>query len=187
MAGFRAINLGWHSALLDPLFWLLSTTGLGWFQVVFSLALSYWPATRRFVVPLVATVALTGIAFADLIKKLLPRERPSNLSVAIVQESIKKGSFVSGHTTTAFAIATMVMLMTLGTRHARWGVVSLVWATGVGLSRIYRGVHWPSDTVAGAGAGALGSALLFLWFEKRGWLDLDLSQGTRGKGQGTSA
>ena len=183
METFRAVNVGWRSEFLTPLFWLLSYTGLSQIQILFLFLLYRWPSMRRFIVPGIATIAFTGLTFAQVIKRIAPRDRPSLLRIALPQEDWTRSSFVSGHTTTAFALATMIFLMTFGTRQARWGYVAIVWAFGVGVSRIYRGVHWPSDAVAGACAGALGSGILYLVFERRGWLDLILQrvpvEGTR--------
>ena len=179
METFRAVNVGWRSEGLTPLFWLLSYTGLSQIQILFVLGLSRWPALRRYVVPCVATIAFTGLSFAQVVKRVAPRERPSLLRVALPQEDWTRSSFVSGHTTTAFALATMLLLMTLGTRHVRWGALAMLWAFGVGVSRVYRGVHWPSDALGGACAGALGSGLLYLLFARKGWLDLTLERKVR--------
>lgn len=179
MATFRAINVGWRSDLLTPVFWLLSYTGLGWVQILLTLALYRWSSMRRFIVPCLATIAFTGLTFAQLIKRYVPRDRPSYLRIAVVYEDFHHSSFVSGHTTTAFALATMLLLMTLGTRQARWGALAMFWAVGVGVSRVYRGVHWPSDALAGACAGTLGSAILYLVFARKGWLDLSLERAIR--------
>lgn len=176
MEAFREINLGHRSPLLDLFFLLLSFTGLGGWEAVAVVALYPWPRLRRFILPLLATDALSGFLIADGIKQLVHRDRPSQLSFAVHQEEIYHASFVSGHTTTAFACATMLGLMTLGTRRWWVGPLALVWAFGVGVSRVYRGVHWPTDVVAGALAGALGSAVVYLVFQKRGWLDLKLEK-----------
>lgn len=65
-------------------------------------------------------------------------------------------SFPSGHAGLSAALATSWSLS-----HPRWYVIgpSVVWATGVGLSRVYLGVHYPSDVLVGATLGA-GVALL---------------------------
>lgn len=180
MDNFRAINLGFRSPFLDFVFLIVSVTGLGGLEAAFALCLYPWPRLRRFIVPLIVTVAFSGILIADVIKKLMSRDRPSILNFAVSQERVFHSSFVSGHTTTAFAFATMVTLMTLGSRRWWVGPLSLLWAAAVGFSRIYRGVHWPSDVVAGACAGALGSGLIYLVFSRKGWLDLALERRPKG-------
>ena len=67
-------------------------------------------------------------------------------------------SFPSGHTSAAFATAT-VLARELGANHPghEWLVSSLLFggATFVGFSRVYERQHWPSDVVAGAALGSL--------------------------------
>lgn len=59
-------------------------------------------------------------------------------------------SFPSGHTSMAFSTATSLCL-----QYPRWYVVapSLLWASAVGFSRMYLGVHYPSDVLVGACLG----------------------------------
>lgn len=173
---FRAVNVAWRSDLLTPLFWLLSYTGLSQIQVLFTLFFYSRPSTRRFIVPCLTTLLFSGLILVHTFKRLLPRDRPSMLEIALPQEDFRHSSFISGHTTTAFALATMLTLMTVGSRRPWIGALAMIWAFGVGLSRIYRGVHWPSDTLAGACAGAFGSAMVYLVFSRKGWLDLKLER-----------
>ena len=65
-------------------------------------------------------------------------------------------SFPSGHVSAAFCTATSLSL-----RFHKWYVIapSFLWATSVGWARMYQGVHYPSDVLAGAIVGA-GSAWL---------------------------
>lgn len=184
---FRAIHHDLHRDWLDPVFWLITSTGLGWVQIVGILLvplvvdlrhelrrmslpkaiLSCWARPQFAVPPLIATVALSGIFFAQGVKRLIAdRDRPSVLAYARPQENIYTASFPSGHTTTAFAIAFMLLFLTWRTDRAWVGRYALVWATLVGVSRIYRGVHWPTDVLAGVFAGLLSSALVYLLFSR---------------------
>jgi len=72
-------------------------------------------------------------------------------------------SFPSGHTSTAFSLATSVTL-----EYKKWyiSVPAYLWAGSVGYSRVYLGVHYFSDAVGGAIIGT-GSALLAHWLNHR--------------------
>jgi undecaprenyl-diphosphatase len=68
------------------------------------------------------------------------------------------GSFPSGHTSTAFACATVLAWL-----DRRLAVPAFVLATAIAVSRVYVGVHWPLDILGGAVLGmGLATALLKL-------------------------
>lgn len=189
---FRAIHVGLHRDWLDPIFWLISTSGLGWIQVVLVLVVplyfaGQYAAARKgsesgrltlklflgatvkswrdpafLAGPLVAVIAFSGLVMSGVIKNVLNRDRPSNLWFAHPQESIYSSSYPSGHTTTSFAIAFMLIFVTWKTDRAWIGSTALFWALMVGFSRIYRGVHWPTDVLGGAFAGLVSAAIVFL-------------------------
>ena len=70
-------------------------------------------------------------------------------------------SFVSDHTVLVFAIA-----WTLFLRNNCWKYPILIWATIVGLSRIYVGVHYPADVIGSALLSLVTSSLV-IYFSKR--------------------
>lgn len=74
-------------------------------------------------------------------------------------------SFPSGHTATAFALAT-----SLSIRYPKWYVIAptALWACSVGISRMNEGVHYPSDVLAGAALGA-GFAVANVYINR--WLN----------------
>lgn len=161
---FRIVHIGWRHPLLDPLFWVLSYTGLGQVQLLAAAAVLWRsPKARRFWPHLAGAFAVSGL-LNSLLKDLFGRERPSLLVWSQPQEPFQYASFPSGHTVTSFALAAFAWLML---RHrSRWSWLLMVWALGVALSRIYRGVHWPSDVLA---AAALGSSVGagFAWHANR--------------------
>jgi|SRR5579862_3184831 len=159
MNAFRAINVDLHREWLDPLFWLITSSALGWVQTLLALLLLIWKNAREYVLPLLLADLIAGFFVADGIKLFVHRVRPSNLNFAIVQEGeYGANSFPSGHTSTAFGVAFTLWLMTRRTERAWMGQAAIFWAALVGFSRMYRGVHWPTDVFAGICAGAIGAA-----------------------------
>lgn len=114
--------------------------------------------------PLLTAYAATGIV-NTVIKQSIPRDRPSLMPWVNAMEEVRYHSFSSGHTATAFGIAACLFWVTRDTPFASWGRWGWVWAALVGFSRMYVGVHWPSDVLCGAAVGVLGGtwvAWLFL-------------------------
>jgi undecaprenyl-diphosphatase len=157
---FRAIHLDLKSPALDTFFFILTNTGRGEIQVALSLFTLLSAKTRQlFWMLVVAALPIGGLA--QIFKKLVPRERPSHLIDARPMEDWLYNSFPSGHTTTSFAMATMIWLYFRGTRLSWVAFPAYLWAAGVGMSRIYVGVHWPTDVLAGAMLGISGAIFFF--------------------------
>lgn len=81
----------------------------------------------------------------------------------VIGPTLKAGAFPSGHTTTAFVLATVLMA---GGRSAALSFGILALAALVGLSRIAVGAHWPADVVGGILCGWV-SGLLGVWLARR--------------------
>ena len=100
-------------------------------------------------------------------KEIAGRERPFDRwpGMIVQRESVGSYSFPSGHTAMAFSLATSLSL-----RYPKWYVIvpSALWATSVGISRMQRGVHYPSDVISGALIG-VGVAFVNVYVNK--WLD----------------
>ncbi|HEY0868690.1 MAG TPA: phosphatase PAP2 family protein [Fimbriimonas sp.] len=185
-SAFRAIHLGLHQDWLDPFFWVVSSTGLGWVQLLvvlippvflsrklkeleartvrtfFRAAVASWKDPVYLVGPLLSVWAIGSILSTVVIKKSIERERPSLFAFARPQEGFEYNSFPSGHTTTSFAIAFMLLFVSWKT--PRWwvGPLGLAWASLVGFSRIYRGVHWPTDVLGGVCCGLIAASITYL-------------------------
>lgn len=178
MDGFRAIHIGLHQKWLDPIFFVITGTGLGWVQLLLILTLLRGKVTKMWVFPLLLTLLVSGFVVADGIKLFIARDRPSNLAFTILQdESAFAKSFPSGHTSTSFGLAFMLLLLTWRRENAWVGWTALLWACLVGVSRIYRGLHWPTDVLGGVFVGALSAGFVYLLLGKVGKLThLDKSE-----------
>ncbi len=111
-----------------------------------------------------ASVAAT-IVEAYALKYIVKRPRPY-ITYPDLSHLATEGtpSFPSGHTSVAFGLATSLSL-----HYPKWYVVvpSFAWAGLTGYSRMYLGVHYPTDVLAGAALGA-GTAWL-AWKVNKDW------------------
>ena len=73
-------------------------------------------------------------------------------------------SFPSGHTTTAFAIFTLIMLFA---KNRNWGYACVTLAWLAGYSRCYLFQHFPVDVLGGATIGMMSSLMVYIWFSSQ--------------------
>jgi undecaprenyl-diphosphatase len=163
----REVNVQLHSPILDPISTVLSYSGLGISLVLFSLLLGVWKQTRFLTVPILGTLLLAGWIVADAIfKPLIDRDRPSNVFFTIPEEPLFRSSFPSGHTSVSFGTALTILFLTWNSPNRKWGWVAMIWAGFVGVSRMYRGVHWPTDVAAGICNGLFSACVVVFITQK---------------------
>lgn len=159
---FRALNHAGSNLGVDLAMVALTVLGMTYILVLAGPIL--WLRGRRELgFDVVVLLIITGIV-VEVLKLLIMRERPFQVLPGV--HTLPWGPLVaaggysmpSGHASQAFAVATLIALGT----SRQVGAVVLVLAALISLSRIYLGVHWPSDVLAGALLG-VGLALIMRW------------------------
>jgi undecaprenyl-diphosphatase len=125
---------------------------------------------------LVAVSVVGGALLSSLLKSGFDRPRPDLVSHAV---EVSSASFPSGHTMLAtVTYLTLAALLAQVQERRRIQVYLIGWALLlsllIGASRVFLGVHWPTDVVAGwcvGGAWALLCASVALWLQRRGSIE----------------
>lgn len=121
----------------------------------------------------VVAAVVSGTVVSSLVKEVFDRPRPDLVPHETV---VYTASFPSGHSMMAAVVwLTLAALLARVQPSRRLKVYVLTLATAVtiavGVSRVYLGVHWPTDVLAGWTAGAawaLGCLALARWLGTRG-------------------
>lgn len=158
---FRSLNQAGSNEFLDGLMILLTILGIGYVIVLVSVPL-WIKGKREAAFDLVVLVVVVTVV-TEAIKLLIDRPRPFE-ELANVHNIVSASgpAFPSAHASRAFAVATLVSLNS----RRLWGYIAFIVATLIALSRVYLGVHWPSDILAGALLG-LVLALFVVQVAKR--------------------
>lgn len=162
--GLMSLVQAQRSAGLDSVMVLITRLGdLSTQLAVGSLLTALLLLSRQWRAALFTVSALLGTALANTALKLLfARMRPE-----VLIEPLSSFSFPSGHSSAAFAFFLVLGVLAGRGQPARmrlaWLVLAGLPALAIALSRVYLGVHWPSDILAGALlAGALCACSLLL-------------------------
>lgn len=129
-------------------------------------------------------VAVSGWAASEFFKVLVARQRPdSALLFDPLAPENGADSFPSGHVAFAVTLAFAVYFLARGTRWAKFtAVAGVVTVAVVAWSRLYIGVHYPSDVVGSVLAGTAAVILLsgcWNWLAPRVWQRVPVNAVTR--------
>ena len=147
-----------RSDMLTP--FMKSVTFLGnggWFWILCAVVLLVIPKTRKTGCAAALSLIFGAIVTNLLLKNIVARPRPFAEIEALIPliTKPKDFSFPSGHTTASFAVA-LVMLRMLP---KKFGIPAVVLAALVAFSRLYLGIHYPTDVLAGFVVALVGSTL----------------------------
>lgn len=171
------LNIRLHNAM--PLF---RTAGMSWFMftltqlgsaaILFPLCLgiallALARQQRRIAITFLLALAGTGLLSAVL-KALFGYARPMDGIV-----SVRQASFPSGHTLSGTVVYGLLAALLLSSRVRRgWRAVGiallLLIIVGIGLSRLYLGLHWPSDILGSLALAimVLASLMFFMHYDR---------------------
>ena len=128
--------------------------GIGW--IIVAVILLCFKNTRKMGASMGLALIMGYLLGNMFLKNVVARTRPYDFAegVELLIEKLSDYSFPSGHTLCSFEGAFAVFI-----RNKKWGIVAVVFAFLVALSRLYLYVHYPSDVIVGALMG-IGIAYL---------------------------
>ncbi len=141
-----------RNSVLDvivPFYTNLGDDGIIW--IALGLVLLFPKKTRKCGIMVLAALLVMLVVNNIILKNIIARPRPCATYPELV-ELVKiptSYSFPSGHTVSAMAVA-----FTVFSQNKKYGAITIIFALLMGLSRLYVGVHFPTDVFGGILVGA---------------------------------
>lgn len=155
----KIVNTSMNCKTLDFIMPPITYLGSTFFSILFCLVTIFHSneAIKSLGIKTLIALSISSL-ISRFIKAYVNRVRPfiKHTNLNIKKIGIDEYSFPSGHTTAAFSIAIINSLFFPGI-----AVASILLACCVGISRIYLGVHYPTDVLAGTFLGSITSVLVF--------------------------
>src|SRR5437763_1073162 len=153
MAIYHAVHV--VPPALYPWFWESATyAGDGLAAMVLAALLLRWRVDVA-IAAFLATLPIVGV-YIHGIRAFVSVDRPplvlSDQNLSVLGPVLQHGSFPSGHSATAAALAGVLVL---AVRSTAWRIAFVILACVIALSRIAVGVHWPVDVCVGFAGGWL--------------------------------
>lgn len=170
---FEPLGPAWLAEVMRDITALGSFTVLG--LVTIGVAGFLLLTRKRHAAGIVVLSIASGTLVSSLLKWLFARPRPDLVPHATM---VYTQSFPSGH-----AMLSAVVYLTLGALLARtqaeptvkaYLLLAIALTLTVGISRVYLGVHWPTDVLAGWAVGACWALLwwvITIWLQSRGTVE----------------
>ena len=169
---FIALN-GFHSESLDPIVYFLTNTS-AWIPLyvvlLYLIFKTYGKASWIYLVGIAFTILLADQVTSSVMKPAFERLRPTHdPAIKDVVHTVKnykggKFGFASSHAANTFGCAMFIYLMLR--KNYTWSSLLFAWAAFVSYTRIYLGVHYPGDIIAGAVVGIFFAGIAFLLCQK---------------------
>ena len=154
-----------RSDFMTPIWKVITSLGdAGWFWILLTIILLIPKKTRKIgiasAVSLVIGVIITNVALKNIVARTRPYEVVEGLTLLVGKAH--DYSFPSGHSCASFASAFAIYK----TAPKKYGIAALVLASLIAFSRLYVGIHYPTDVIAGVVIGIVSAILAGLIIKK---------------------
>lgn len=137
----------------------------GWCWILLAVILLIVKKTRKIglvtAVSLLSSYVVNNLILKNLVARVRPYEAVDGLQRIIEAQS--DFSFPSGHSASSFAAAVVIFMLC----PRKYGVPALVLAFLVALSRLYVGVHYPTDVLTGVISGTVIAVIVCTVYKKK--------------------
>ena len=154
----------YSTPLLDRIMWLVTETGsaIG-ILLLFLLAAWLWRNRFRLEAAMFVLSFAGGEIITALLKQLFARPRPDVFPPLMTEHSY---SFPSGHTIAAVSLYGLLAIFLWRRNRKGLALISGGWVLAVALSRVYLGVHYPSDVLGALAVGIIWIILVSIGFDR---------------------
>lgn len=159
---------------LDPIMVFLTSLGnAGWFWLLLMIVMLFFVKTRRIGSTGLLAIGMGAIITNLWLKNIVDRIRPYEVIEGLhyIVEMPSDASFPSGHATCSMAAAVVLFCKLPG----KFKIPSLMLGVLISLSRLYVGVHFPTDVLAGMAIGTI-AALAAMGLVKKLCLQFQIRQ-----------
>lgn len=154
-----------RNPLLTPIFRFITSLGnSGWIWILITVILLLSKKMRKAGIVTLTALLLSVIIDNIILKNAVGRIRPYEVidGLQILISRPIDFSFPSGHTGSSFAAAVVLFQML----PKKYGIPALVLAAAIGFSRLYVGVHYPSDVFCGIMIGTMIAILAVKGYQR---------------------
>lgn len=151
---------------LTPIFKFITKTGnLGMIWILLTAGFLCFAKTRKTGTLMACSLCGSFVINNLILKNLVARTRPYEVidGLHLMVSKAVDLSFPSGHTGSSFATAVVMFLML----PKKYGVPALIYAFLMGFSRLYIGIHYPTDVLCGGIIGTLVAITVCTIYKKK--------------------